>query len=300
MIPNSSRALILGGTGALSRALISYCAPRFAEVVVGNRAGSISWFERRPRVSVVHIDRSEESSVNRLASIGPIDICFDLSNFHPAHTRRLLASGNIARVVLISTVNVYSPNCVGPVDEASDTVPIPRNIGSAELSSETYAPLKLASENFLRDNHDNWLILRLGSFFGWGDKVSQVHSLQKIDFKLRHSCLRVSGTGEEAYQTIEATDIVRLFFDRIHLLCNEVVNVVGPEINGKGLLWAVLIRTCYEFVEDQCSDLVPEWVSLTQDAPWLYAIKTTKLSINKCDFLYTNLFFQRRRWLYGT
>jgi hypothetical protein len=188
---------------------------------------------------------------------------------------------------------------MGPVDETSDTVAIPRNIESAELSSKTYAPMKLASENLLRDKHDKWLILRLGSFFGWGDKVSQVHSLQKIDSKLRHSFIRVSGTGDEAYQTIEATDIVRLFFDRIHLLRNEVMNVVGPEIDGKGLLWAVLIRTDYEFVEDQCSDLVPEWVSLTQDAPWLYAIKSTKLSINKCDLIYTRRFFQRRSWLCG-
>ena len=148
----SGRALIVGGTGQIGRAVGDRLERNGWEVVAAHRgtASEVPGLDRR----VLVLDREDDAAVRRAAA--GADLVVDVVAYTPEHARQLLAlSGTIGSAVVISTGSVYAglngTHYGSPAGSEPPVFPIPLVETSATVTEQdgSYGAVKAAMERVL-------------------------------------------------------------------------------------------------------------------------------------------------------
>ena len=162
--------LFLGGTLFLGRHLVEIALERGHTVTLFNRGRSSPGLF--PQVETLHGDR--KVSLTPLAE-RQWDVVIDTSGYHPTDVRASAAflAPNIGRYLFISTISVYSDFSTPNPDE---NAPVARleNPDTAEVSGETYGPLKTHCEDVVQEIYGaRGLIIRPGLIVGPSDPTDR-------------------------------------------------------------------------------------------------------------------------------
>jgi len=145
------------------------------------------------------------------------------------------------KIIFTSTCSVYGLNN-NYIDE--DALPNPQSF---------YAESKLLAENYIKNNHDNYIIIRLGTLFGLGDRYSRVRLdlvVNLLTMKASHNevinvfggnqwrpLLHVKDVSEATLFTIKnnITGIYNLSYKNYKILdiANEISKVIPNTIKNK-------------------------------------------------------------------
>lgn len=112
---------------------------------------------------------------------------------------------------------------------------------------ELFGSLKLTGERLVKEynrkHHLEYVILRIGSVYGWGDCTNAVKEF--IEIGLRNEPLEVWGEGERKNQYTYVNDVVEGSVSALQQQ-NEVFNLIAPEsISVRGV--AELLKSRYGF-----------------------------------------------------
>lgn len=161
------RMLILGGTVFVSRTVAANAVRRGHEVVCAARGttGSLP-----AGATLVTIDRNDPDSLRALAD-DRFDAVVDVARFSYPWVADALAAlaANAAHWTFVSTVSVYSDDATIGQDTSAPLFE-PVQVNGEGGDPELYGPVKVASENAVRDTiGDRAFIVRPGLITGPGD-----------------------------------------------------------------------------------------------------------------------------------
>ncbi|MGW5052025.1 NAD-dependent epimerase/dehydratase family protein [Actinokineospora sp. NPDC004072] len=227
------RALVLGGTGFVGRAITADLLASGAAVTVFNRGRSAAL----PGVDRLIGDR--ETGDYAALSDGTWDAVVDVSGYVPRHVAQSMAAldGRVGRYLFISSHAVYAPCGPGSDEDSPRRSPVR---DTEVLTNETYGPCKVACEDDILARHgDRATFVRAG-------KVAGPHDNQR---GLTH-WLRLASAGgrvevptdpRQPVQLIDVRDVARLVTLLLEADRRGPYNAVGPVTT-----LAELITTCAE------------------------------------------------------
>jgi 2'-hydroxyisoflavone reductase len=255
--------LILGGTAFLGRHLVK---------IALERGDTITLFNRRrtnpklfPQVETIQGDRT--LSLDALAD-RQWDVAIDTSGYHPKYVRasaQLLAP-NIGRYLFISTISVYSdlttphPDEIAPVARLDDH-------DHAEVSNETYGPLKTHCEDVVQEIYGpRSLIIRPGLIVGPHDPTD----------RFTYWVARAQRGGEilapegpnVPVQYIDVRDLAAWTLDAAAAGLEGIYNATGP---ATPTTIGQLLETCRQVsgVESTLTWASPEFLAAHKVAPFI-------------------------------
>ncbi len=162
--------LILGGTAFLGRHLVEIALERGDTITLFNRGRTNP--DMFPQIETIYGDRK--------LSLAPLadrtwDVVIDTSGYHPKEVRAAteFLAPNIGRFVFISTISVYSDFSAPNPDEGASVSRL-EHPDSAEVSNETYGPLKTHCEDIVQEIYGSRsLIIRPGLIVGPNDPTDR-------------------------------------------------------------------------------------------------------------------------------
>ena len=169
-LEHTMNLLVLGGTAFLGRHLVEIALERGHNLTLFNRGRTNPGLF--PQVETIQGDRK--------ISLAPLaerewDVVIDTSGYHPRDVRAAaeFLAPNVGRYVFISTISVYSDFTTPNPDE---NAPVGRldDPDSAEVSNETYGPLKTHCEDVVQELYGTRaLIIRPGLIVGPNDPTDR-------------------------------------------------------------------------------------------------------------------------------
>jgi nucleoside-diphosphate-sugar epimerase len=229
------RALLLGGTGQIGRAV----APRLAEdgweVVVASRSGSVSERLEELGVRAARVDRDDPAELE--AAIGDgVDVLVDIVAFTRAHGEQLnRLAGRVGSVVAISSASVYADDEGRTLDEAESIetfprypVPIPETYRTVAPSDETYSTRKVALEQELLAGPLAVTILRPCAIHGPGSELPRELYFVKRALD-RRSVVVLVGNGESRFHTTSVANLAELVRLAAASPAMRVLNCADPD-----------------------------------------------------------------------
>jgi len=229
------RALVLGGTGQIGRAV----APRLAEegwdVVVASRSGSLPDGVEKLGVRAARVDREVPEELE--AAIGEgVDVLVDVVAFTRAHGEQLNAlAGVVGSVVVISSASVYADENGLTLDEASSIETFPRfpvaireSNRTVEPSDATYSTQKVALEQTLLDGPLPATILRPCAIHGPSSELPREMFFVKRILDGRRKVVLVSN-GESRFHTTSVDNLAELIRLAAERPAKRVLNAGDPD-----------------------------------------------------------------------
>jgi len=111
------KALIIGGSGQIGRAVASRLMDQGWRVIAGQRRP----FDALPGLETILVDREEKGSLARAVGCG-VDALIDTVAYDEGHARQLLEiQGDVGAFVVISSGSVYRDADGRTLDEAAET-----------------------------------------------------------------------------------------------------------------------------------------------------------------------------------
>ena len=217
------RILVVGGTQFVGRALVEEAARRGHDVTVFHR-GELEP-DDLPAVGHVHGDRHRDLD---LLAVSSWDAAVDTHAYFPGDVREIAAAlgGVVGHYTLVSTISVHPDDVTAPPNEDSP-LHAPLFSDHAELSGETYGPLKVACElEAARAFGARCLTIRPGYLVGPHDPTDRFTSYVR----------RVADGGEmlapgppgAPLQVLDVRDLAGFMLDRIEAADSDVYGAVGP------------------------------------------------------------------------
>ena len=149
----TKRALIIGGSGQIGRAMIDAFGASGWAVVAAHRAASGAPAAIVP--ATIALDRNEPGALSLAVQSG-FDVVIDTVAYDDNHARQWLeVQGDIGALVVISSASVYCDDEGKTLDEASKNgfptfpVPITEDQPTVEPGPQTYSTQKVALEQTL-------------------------------------------------------------------------------------------------------------------------------------------------------
>jgi nucleoside-diphosphate-sugar epimerase len=154
----SKRALVVGGSGQIGRAVAASLLDAGWSVVSGQRDPATLPESLKPRgLTFIALDREDPAALTDAVS-GGFDAVIDTIAYTAAHARQWLdLQGRIGALVVVSTGSVYADAEGRTLDEARETgfprfpVPIPETQPRTAPGDATYSTRKVAMEDALLD-----------------------------------------------------------------------------------------------------------------------------------------------------
>lgn len=221
------KLLILGGTAFVGRHLVEAALARGHTVTLFNRG----------RTNPDIFPEVESLRGDRAVSLAPLqdhaeerqwDVVIDTSGYHPKFVRESaeLLAPHIGRYIFISTISVYSDFTTAHLDEDA---PVARldDPDSAEVSNETYGPLKTHCEDVVLEVFgERSLIIRPGIIVGPHDPTD----------RFTYWPVRAQRGGEilapedpsAPVQYIDARDLATWTLDAAKADLSGIYNATGP------------------------------------------------------------------------
>ena len=139
------RFLVLGGTAFVGRAIVADALARGHDLTLFSRGRTGP--DLFPGVARARGDR-DTGDYASLAT-GEWDAVIDVTAYVPRHVRQILdaVAGRFGRYILISTGSVYDHAEAPEASMDESAVRLPPELGTEEITGETYGPLKVACED---------------------------------------------------------------------------------------------------------------------------------------------------------
>jgi len=225
------KALIVGGSGQIGRAVASRLMVQGWRVIAGQRRP----FDALPGLETILVDREEKGSLARAVG-GGVDALIDTVAYDEDHARQLLeVQGDVGAFVVISSGSVYRDAEGRTLDEAAETgfprfpVPIGEDQPTTAPGPETYSTRKVALEQTLLQRATRPVtILRPGAIYGAGSTHPREWFFVKRILDARR-VVPLAWNGESRFHTSATANIaelVRVVLDRPG---TRVLNAVDSE-----------------------------------------------------------------------
>jgi nucleoside-diphosphate-sugar epimerase len=216
----TERALIIGGTGQIGRAVGDRLEQDGWEVTAAHRgtASDAPALDRR----TVLLDRDDDAAVRGAAE--GVDLLVDVVAYTPAHARLLLGlDGVIGSVVAMSTGSVYAglngTHYGSPVGSEPPVFPVPLVETSPTISADdgSYGALKAGMERVLLASQGLPVsVLRLGSVHGpYSSKLREWYFIKRLLDGRTDVVLARNGRGQfSTLSTINLAELVKVCASR--------------------------------------------------------------------------------------
>ena len=217
------RIVVVGGTQFVGRALVEEAARRGHDLTIFHR-GTVEP-DDMPAVEHVHGDRRHD-----LEALGgrSWDAAVDTCAYFPADVREVASAvgSTIDHYTLVSSISVHVDGVSSPPTEESATHE-PLFSETAQVSMETYGPLKVACEvEAAKAFAGRCLTIRPGYLIGPHDPTDRFTSYVR----------RAAGGGEmlapgppdTPFQVLDVRDLAAFTLDRVEGADDETYGVVGP------------------------------------------------------------------------
>jgi nucleoside-diphosphate-sugar epimerase len=226
------RLLVLGGSWFLGRSFVKEALRQGHQVTTFNRGRS---GDDVPGAEVLHGDREDRASVERLASGRSWDVVVDTSGYVPRVVRdgaRVLAD-HADRYLFVSTVSVYAGWPVEPLSEESAVLECPSDAG-ADFGTDDprgyptqYGFQKAGCERAVQEAFDGRaLVLRPGVILGPGEYVGRLPWwLKRI---ARGGRVLAPGTPDRQIQPIDVRDVASFMLRGLADGLAGAFNVAAP------------------------------------------------------------------------
>jgi 2'-hydroxyisoflavone reductase len=255
--------LILGGTAFLGRHLVEIALERGHTITLFNRGRTNPALF--PQVETVQGDRA--LSLDALAD-RQWDVVIDTSGYHPKYVRasaQLLAP-NIGRYLFISTISVYSDLTTPYPDE---NAPVARldDPGSAEVSNETYGPLKTHCEDVVQELYGaRSLVIRPGLIVGPHDPTDRF-TYWAVRAQRGGEILAPEGPNVHV-QYIDVRDLAAWTLDAAAAELGGIYNATGP---ATPTTIGQLLDTCRQVtgVPSTVTWVSPQFLATHEVAPFI-------------------------------
>lgn len=255
--------LILGGTAFLGRHLVEDALKRGHAVTLFNRGRTNP--DLFPQVETIRGDRKQ--SLDALAD-RTWDVVIDTSGYHPTDVQASTAAlaSQVGHYIFISTISVYADFSTPNLDEDAEVSRLD-DPANAEVSNETYGPLKTHCEDAVEAVYDTRaLIIRPGLIVGPHDPTD----------RFTYWPVRAQKGGEiltpqapdVPVQYIDVRDLAAWTLDAAARDLSGIYNATGPAVSqGMGELLANCQR-----VADTDSTLTwvsPDFIATNEVTPFL-------------------------------
>lgn len=165
------------------------------------------------------------------------DACIDVSGYTPGQVRASaeLLKGVVKRYVFISTGSVYAEQGRHPIREEHPVLPAAPE-DWAEVTGETYGPLKVTCERIVREVYgEAATILRPQIVAGPFDHTARYPYW--VDRAARGGEVLAPGDGLDHVQVIDARDLARFTVNVVEEGIPGIFNLSGPRLS-----WAAFMR----------------------------------------------------------
>ncbi len=216
------RILIIGGTVFLGRALVAAARNRGHELTLFNRGRSQPG--AFPDIETIIGDR--DNDLVRLRG-RRWDAVIDTCGYIPRQLRQSTAALRpaVEHYCFVSTLSVY-PVTGAPDRDENAPVLVPSDDVPAEVTGETYGPLKVGCEKALVDAFpDASLIIRAGLIVGPHDPTNRFTYWAR---RAARGGEAIAPPGEQPLQFIDARDLAGFMLDGVEAGIGGIYNVTGP------------------------------------------------------------------------
>ncbi|MCW2607837.1 MAG: NAD-dependent epimerase/dehydratase family protein [Frankiales bacterium] len=260
------RALVLGGTAFVGRAVVEDLLARGHEVTLFGRGRTGA--ELFPGADRRVGDRSTGDYASLAA--GSWDAVVDVSAYVPRHVQEASAAlaGRGGRYLFISTGSVYDRTRAGEqVTEATPRL-VPER-GTEEVTGDTYGPLKVACEDDVAALHgEAATIVRPGIVAGPHDPTDRF--TWWVRRAARGGPVALPGRRDQPVQVVDSRDLARLV---VRLLEDDrpgTYNAVGPAepVTLQGLVEACAQAAGTDVEVVPVSEVEPGFPLVLPDTSW--------------------------------
>lgn len=220
--------LVLGGTQFVGRHIVEALLVRGHRVSILTRGRTA---DELP-IDVERLRGDRDAGANGLNSLRGRnwDACVDVSGYTPRQVRPSaeLLSNRVNRYVFISAVSVYGDPRERPVRETQSRL-TPAGEDVAEITSETYGPLKVACEDIVQQTYgERCTVLRPQIIAGQHDPYD------RFSYWVRRAGqggeMLAPGDGSDHLQVIDARDVGRFAATVIENDLSGSFNLAGPRL----------------------------------------------------------------------
>jgi nucleoside-diphosphate-sugar epimerase len=230
-----NRALLLGGTGQIGRAVSRRLAEEGWSVVVASRSGSLPSGLRERGVDSVRLDRDVVGELEAALGDG-VELLVDIVAFTRAHGEQLnRLEGRVASIVAVSSASVYADDRGRTLDEAESLetfprfpVPICETHLTVRPSDDTYSTQKVALEQTLLAGPLPVTILRPCAIHGPGSEQPRELYFVKRALEGRRKVVLVSN-GESRFHTTSVANLAELVRLAAASPATRVLNCGDPD-----------------------------------------------------------------------
>lgn len=226
--------LILGGTRFVGRHIVEAFLQASHKVTVLTRGQTAD--ELPEAVERLQGDRNAGSAGLSALAGRSWDACIDVSGYTPLQVRSSAETlrGCVGRYVFVSTVSVYAEQYRHPIRETDPLLP-PFEGDTAEISFETYGPLKVACERIISEIYgDACTILRPQLVAGPHDYTPRYPYW--VDRVARGGTILAAGKDSDHIQVIDARDIGRFAVNVVQQQLSGIFNLSGPRLTWQAFL----------------------------------------------------------------
>lgn len=226
--------LILGGTRFVGRHIVDAFVQGGHRVTVLTRGKSPAALPE----GVEHLlgDRDEGAAGLGALAGRSWDACVDVSGYTPLQVgaSTALLSGGVERYVFVSTASVYADQSRHPIRETDPLLPAHPE-GTAEVTFETYGPMKVACERLVeRAFGDAGTVLRPQLIAGPLDRSARYSYW--VDRAARGGTVLAAGEDRDHVQVIDARDLARFAVRVVEDRTGGTFNVAGPRVTWRAFL----------------------------------------------------------------
>jgi 2'-hydroxyisoflavone reductase len=267
------KALVLGGTQFVGRAIVEALLDRGHEVVLFHRGKTGP--DLFPNCRHILGDRTQDIG---LVTAEEWDVVFDVSAYTPDQVR---ASAQIktSRYLFISTISVYdTKGLTGPLTEATPL------LGAQEgdvITGETYGPLKVRCEEILAEALGERLtVVRPGIVFGPYDPTGRFpYWVTRLDGCDR---LLVPNTLDQPMQWIDSRDLANFSVHLVETSTRGTFNGVGPKSTFGEMLDGIraLLNHRHDFVLASREEITRAGLQLWVDLPLIFPTDEGRVTFN--------------------
>jgi 2'-hydroxyisoflavone reductase len=262
------RALVLGGTSFVGRAVVDDLLARGHEVTLFSRG--VTGAELFPQLDRRRGDR--DSGDYASLGDGAWDATVDVSAYVPRHVAQVgeVLAGRGGRYLFISTGSVYDRTRAAD-GLTEDTPRLPPERGTEQITGETYGPLKVACEDDVLARYGNGAtVVRPGIVAGPYDPTDRF--TWWVRRAARGGRVALPGRPEQPVQVVDSRDLARLVALLLEADRPGTYNAVGP---ADPVTLEGMVRTCaqaagaqVEVVPVDPGAVAPGFPLVLPDAGW--------------------------------
>lgn len=216
---------MLGGTSFVGRAIAERAIVRGHELMLFSRGRTGA--DVLPQVPRLLGDR-DSGDYASLAG-GRWDAVVDVSGYVPRHVRQAADAleGAVSRYLFISTGSVYD-RLQAPAEGMTEQAPrLPPELGTEEVTGETYGPLKVACEDEVRRRFgERTTVVRPGVVAGPHDPTDRFTYWARR--AARGGRVALPGRPDQPVQVVDSRDLARLVVTLLEDDVGGTWNAVGP------------------------------------------------------------------------